>query len=516
MFHIVYKAQPDGLQDANTQHKPKFIAKKQQIIANKMDHSLSDNHTAPSTTMSKSSLYWFRRDLRLEDNHALQQALAAGHPVQCVFIFDTNILASLSSSDRRLGFIWHSLLEIRDLLRAAGGDLWCETGEPQAIIPRLAIQLDADTVYANEDYEPYARQRDQGIAAILSAQGKELRQCKDQVIFAKDELLTGGGKPFTVFTPYCNAWLKRLTPYHSQSREVPPLAGRLRAPAGVPAMPNLSELGFTQVEPCLLKPGMSGAAELLADFCQQRIQRYHEQRDYPAVKGVSYLSTHLRFGTVSIRQLVQFACFDGSEGAACWLKELIWREFYQQLLWHFPEVAEHSFKPQYRNLAYPNRQDWLESWQKGLSGYPLIDAAMRQLNQTGYMHNRLRMVAASFLVKDLLIDWRLGERYFAEKLLDFDLASNNGGWQWAASTGCDAQPYFRIFNPVAQSQKFDPAGRFIRRYLPELAQLDDQAIHAPWLAKQLPDGFALGRDYPLPIVDHAVQRQQALALFGRQ
>jgi deoxyribodipyrimidine photo-lyase len=200
----------------------------------------------------------------------------------------------------------------------------------------------------------------------------------------------------------------------------------------------------------------------------------------------------------------------------CWLKELIWREFYQQLLWHFPEVAEHSFKTQYRDLAYPNRQDWLESWQKGLSGYPLIDAAMRQLNQTGYMHNRLRMVVASFLVKDLLIDWRLGERYFAEKLLDFDLASNNGGWQWAASTGCDAQPYFRIFNPVAQSQKFDSAGRFIRRYVPELAQLDDQAIHAPWQAKQLPEGFVLGRDYPRPIVDHAVQRQQALALFGKQ
>ncbi len=481
-----------------------------------MDHTLSDNQTKKNPPASNAVLYWLRRDLRLEDNHALRQALASGQPVQCVFVFDSNILNTLPPTDRRLGFIWQSLREIQDTLRAAGGDLWCETGPAEDIIPRLAAQLGADAVYANEDYEPYARRRDTMVAQTLATMGKTFHAYKDQVIFARDELLTASGKPFTVFTPYCNAWLKKLSPQHSQALTVPSLTGRLRSPAGTPAMPSLEELGFAQTEPCLLAAGASGAKELFADFCQQRIQRYHQQRDYPGVKGVSYLSTHLRFGTISIRQLVQFANFDGGEGAMCWLKELIWREFYQQLLWHFPDAATHSFKPQYRDLPFPNRLDWLESWQKGLSGYPLIDAAMRQLNQTGYMHNRLRMIAASFLVKDLLIDWRLGERYFAEKLLDFDLASNNGGWQWAASTGCDAQPYFRIFNPVTQSQKFDPDGRFIRRYVPELAALNDQAIHAPWQAKALPEGFKLGRDYPLPIVDHAEQRQLALALFGKQ
>jgi len=253
---------------------------------------------------------------------------------------------------------------------------------------------------------------------------------------------------------------------------------------------------------------------LLQRFAR-KLPHYKTLRDYPGEAGVSGLSVHLRFGTISIREAVTLALSQQNEGAECWLNELIWREFYQQLLWHFPNVAGESFKPEYRQLQFPGETAWFEAWCEGRTGYPIVDAAMRQLNQTGYMHNRLRMIVASFLVKDLLIDWRRGEAYFAAKLMDFDLAANNGGWQWAASTGCDAQPYFRIFNPVTQSEKFDPEGRFIRRYLPELAALDNKAIHAPWQAKQLPAGFRLGTDYPVPIVDHAVQRERALQLFGK-
>jgi deoxyribodipyrimidine photo-lyase len=266
-----------------------------------------------------------------------------------------------------------------------------------------------------------------------------------------------------------------------------------------------------------VQSGEAGAERVFADF-QSRIERYHETRDFPAVKGVSYLSVHLRFGTLSIRQLASYAHHEGSAGATAWLSELIWRDFYQQLLHHRPDVVEHAYKPEYDALPFPNDPNLFAAWCEGRTGYPLVDAAMRQLNHSGYMHNRLRMVAASFLVKDLLVDWRWGEGYFAEKLIDYDLAANNGGWQWAASTGCDAQPYFRIFNPVSQSQRFDPDGRFIRRYVPELAELDASAIHAPWLV--LPEALAaagvrLGEDYPPPVVDHAAQRQLALALFKR-
>ncbi|MDF0606489.1 DNA photolyase family protein [Neisseriaceae bacterium TC5R-5] len=464
--------------------------------------------------MSSVSLCWLRRDLRLQDNTALCRALQSGGLVQCVFVFDTRILSELASDDRRLAFIWLALQQLQAELTALGGSLWVLQGDPVAVIPALARQLSAGEVYANRDYEPYARGRDEQVSQGLVEEGRRLLLFKDQVIFEQDELLTAAGKPYTVFTPYCKTWLRMVTPAHTACWEAV-CRGRLRVGAA-PALPSLAELGFAeaQVDVGKMPIGSVGAQQLLVDF-QHRMPRYHLQRDYPAVKGVSYLSTHLRFGTVSIRQLVGLALADGGEGAICWLKELIWREFYQQLLWHFPQVVEQSFKPQYVDLAFPNDPVYLQCWQQGKTGYPIIDAAMRQLNQTGYMHNRLRMVVASFLVKDLLVDWRLGERYFAQQLLDFDLAANNGGWQWAASTGCDAQPYFRIFNPLSQSQRFDPKGKFLRRYLPELAELDNKAIHAPCLAKQLPAGFSLGRDYPWPIVDHAQQREKALALFAR-
>jgi deoxyribodipyrimidine photo-lyase len=343
------------------------------------------------------------------------------------------------------------------------------------------------------------------------------------VIFERDELLTQAGRPYSVFTPYRNTWLKALKPIHLQSHAIDPHAGALAAPSAraIDRIPSLESMGFrrTDLESRGVVAGMHGGSARFADF-RERIDRYRDARDYPAARGPSYLSVHLRFGTVSIRELAAYAHLRSLEkdgdGAATWLSELIWRDFYAQILWHNPRVVAHAFKPEYDALRFADDPAMYAAWREGRTGYPIVDAAMRQINASGYMHNRLRMIAASFLVKDLLVDWRHGERYFAETLLDYDLASNNGGWQWAASTGCDAQPYFRIFNPVTQSERFDPAGNFIRRHVPELAPLDAKEIHAPWRvppAIQRAKGVVIGRDYPAPVVDHAAARERALALF---
>jgi deoxyribodipyrimidine photo-lyase len=472
------------------------------------------------------ALVWFRRDLRDFDHAALHAALADARGVYCAFVFDREILDRLpDAEDRRVEFIRGSVVELDAALRARGAGLIVAHAPARHALPGLAKALGVDAVYAGRDYEPAAIERDEAVAAALAAQGIALRTVKDHLIFERDEVLTQGGRPFGVFTPYRNAWLRRLAPEHLRPREIAPSPGQLLAPppefdGGVPP---LAALGFrpTNLSTLGVVPGMSGGAALFRDF-RARIDRYRDARDYPAAKGPSYLSVHLRFGTVSIRELVAYAHARSLEpegtGAATWLSELVWREFYAQILWHHPHVVHGAFRREYDALAFPDDPARLAAWQEGRTGYPIVDAAMRQLNATGYMHNRLRMVAASFLVKDLLVDWKLGERYFADRLIDFDLASNNGGWQWAASTGCDAQPYFRIFNPVTQSERFDAAGRFIRRYVPELAALDDSQIHAPWRvpdAAQKALGVVIGRDYPGPIVDHALARAQALALYER-
>jgi len=465
-----------------------------------------------------SSLCWFRRDLRAHDHAALYAALKASRRVRCVFAFDTEILERLPARrDRRVEFIRESVGELDGALRALGGGLTVLHGPARAEIPRVAARLGAEAVYANHDYEPAAVERDRAVAAALAQSGIAFHTRKDQVIFEKDEVMTGGGTPFTVFTPYKNAWLKKLDAFYLKPYPVERYRSAL-APATC-TLPTLEQLGFaeTNLRELDLPPGVTGARRLFAAF-RRRMGRYHERRDFPALKGPSYLSVHLRFGTISVREAARAALAAGNRGAETWLSELIWRDFYQMILHHHPHVVEQSFRREYRALRYPGQDEHYRAWCEGRTGYPLVDAAMRQLNRTGYMHNRLRMVAASFLVKDLLVDWRRGERYFADNLNDYDLAANNGGWQWAASTGCDAQPYFRIFNPVTQSQKFDPQGAFIRKYLPELAGCDARAIHAPWLMDaqaQKEAGVVIGRDYPAPVVDHDAQRKRALELYGR-
>ena len=486
------------------------------------------------------ALVWFRRDLRTTDHAALYHALKHCERVWCLFVFDTTILQPLvdtwqarhpgaPAQDRRVEFILASLRELDDALREQGGGLIVLYGDPTDLVPKLADELHVDAVFANHDYEPAAIERDETVRERLAEAGRACLTFKDQVIFERAELLTGQNKPFTVFTPYKNAWLKQLTNFYLKPYPVETYANHLAAlpPQLNRQLPTLEQLGFApgNLAELDLPTGMSGAQRLLDDFVT-RIASYAERRDFPAARGPSYLSVHLRFGTVSIRTLArlphEISLQPDGLGAATWLSELIWRDFYFMILSHHPRLASGaSFKQEYDALRWeqgPAADAAFAAWCEGRTGYPLIDAAMLQLNRTGYMHNRLRMVTASFLVKDLGIDWRRGERYFADQLNDYDFAANNGGWQWAASTGCDAQPYFRIFNPITQSEKFDADGRFIKRYLPQLVKLPAKCIHAPWLAgaqKLAAFGVVLGEDYPAPIVDHAQARARTLARFGK-
>ena len=481
----------------------------------------------------QNGLMWFRRDLRAEDNAALSQALKSCEQVFCVFIFDTQILNGLPRADRRVEFIRESLVDLAQQLHALGSDhgidhtgLIVQHADSEKAVSALAKALNINAVFINHDDEPQALARDAAVLAKLSDAHIALHSFKDQVVLERREVLTLAGKPYTVFTPYKNAWLKKI---NDADLAPQPVKANASALATIPRqhrgnVPSLADLGFeaTNLSELQIPTGTAGGSQLLKEFLQ-RISHYKETRDFPAVKGPSYLGVHLRFGTVSIRNLASLglkAQRAGNEGAATWLSELIWRDFYAQILSNFPHVAVSAFKPDYEAIQWEDgalARDHFQAWCEGQTGFPLVDAAMAQINQTGYMHNRLRMVTASFLVKDLGIDWRWGERYFAEKLNDFDLSSNNGGWQWAASSGCDAQPYFRIFNPTSQSEKFDADGKFIRRYLPVLAQLSAKAIHNPSLASRMElaaAGVELGGNYPQPIVQHDAARALTLQRYA--
>jgi deoxyribodipyrimidine photo-lyase len=423
---------------------------------------------------------WFRRDLRLHDNAALYHALRSGHPVLPVFIFDRNILDKLENkTDRRVEFIHLALQQMQAQLVSLGSSLEVYHGNPPEVFQTLLSTYTIEKVFTNHDYEPYAQERDDAVAALLSASGAQLLTFKDQVIFEKDEVVKDDGLPYTVFTPYSRRWRARLSDFYLQSYPTEKYyANFLQRP--LQPIPPLAQIGFRAA-------GLSFPAQNVSDAL---IAKYGEQRDYPAIAGTSRLSVHLRFGTVSIRELVRRSLPIGHT----FVNELIWRDFYHAILWHFPRVGRGAaFRPEYENIEWRNNKAEFEKWCAGQTGYPIVDAGMRELNATGFMHNRVRMIVASFLTKHLLTDWRWGEAYFAEKLLDFDLAANNGGWQWAAGSGCDAAPYFRVFNPALQTEKFDKSLQYIRRWVPEL------------------DSFG----YALPVVEHKVARERCLAAYSK-
>ena len=425
------------------------------------------------------SLFWFRRDLRLEDNAGLYHALKSDHPVLPFFLFDRTILDQLENRmDRRVEFIYTTLLEIQEKLRQHGAALEVLYGHPAESFGQILAEFDLTAVYTNTDYEPYATERDQVIRTLLERKGVPFHTFKDQVILEKNEVLKDDGSPYTIFTPYSRKWRSLLGDFYLKSYPVRQYSRNFYQWKGK-AIPSLASMGFKATgepfPPATVKPGL--------------LKKYKEQRDYPGIQGTSRLGLHLRFGTISIRILARKA----TDESDTYLNELIWRDFYHMILWHFPRVGRGlAFKPAYDLIKWRNNEKEFEKWCAGNTGYPLVDAGMRELNTTGFMHNRVRMVVASFLAKHLLIDWRWGEAYFAAKLLDFDLAANNGGWQWAAGSGCDAAPYFRVFNPTLQAKKFDPDGSYIRRWVPE------------W------EGVA----YPPPMVEHEHARKRALEAYS--
>jgi len=418
----------------------------------------------------KVSIVWFRRDLRLEDNTALATALAEKENVLPLFIFDEDILNELPEDDARVNFIYNQLEAMNSHLRANGSSLLVVKGKVEKVWNKLSDAYDIDTVYVNKDYEPYALERDQKIESILTQKGIQFKKYKDQVIHEECEVMKADGTPYTVFTPYKNKWLEV---YKTQPL-APPISFTSFHSKKYP-FPEMESLG---IKPSTIK---------VRDFTLKDVNSYAETRNFPSLDSTSYLSPHLRFGTISVRQII--AQLD--KKAATFLSELIWREFFMQILFHFPQVVTNNFRAKYNGIAWRNDEDEFEKWCKGETGYPMVDAGMRQLNETGYMHNRVRMVTASFLCKHLLIDWRKGEAYFAKKLLDFELSSNNGNWQWAAGTGCDAAPYFRVFNPSEQLKKFDKDEKYVRRWLPEYGT----------------------KNYPEPIVEHKMARERALETY---
>ena len=424
------------------------------------------------------ALFWHRRDLRIDDNKGLFEALKQNEIVHPIFIFDKSILDKLPNNDQRILFIYQEIESLKKSYQNLGSDLWVYYGEPSEIIPKIAQELNCSSVYFNNDYEPYALQRDQEIQVSLNKIKIEFIGKKDHVIFEKNEVLKDDGKPYTIFTPYSRKWKANLKEEDLREYSIEKYSGNLVQKQQGEASITLEEMGFE--------------SKVLHDFPNriaknEILKNYHISRNFPAVKGTSKLSLHLRFGTISIRKLALIA----REQNETYLNELIWRDFYQMIIFHFPKSAENSFKAQYDKIIWEKNEVHFDSWCTGKTGYPIVDAGMRELNATGFMHNRVRMVVASFLTKHLLLDWRLGAAYFAEKLLDFELASNTGGWQWAAGCGCDAAPYFRVFNPQAQQEKFDKSFEYIKKWIPEYGT----------------------SSYPEPIIEHKFARERILHRF---
>jgi len=424
-------------------------------------------------------IFWFRRDLRLEDNAGLFYALKENKQVLPVFIFDSNILDKLSDkSDKRVDFIHAAISNLNNQLQKLGSSLQVYTGSPNAVFKKICNEYNITSVYLNHDYEPDTIKRDDEIKTFLTSKKIVFKTYKDQCVFEKNEVTKDDGLPYTIFTPYSVKWKKKLNAFYQKSYPTH-LYFKNFQKSSPSKIPSLQDIGFIKTDVQFSLPIID---ELI-------ISKYTEQRDYPSIKGTTQLSVHLRFGTISIRKLAQVA----GKLNQTWLNELIWRDFYMMILFHFPHVTEGAFKPKYNYIQWRNNENEFYAWCKGETGYPIVDAGMHELNTTGFMHNRVRMIVASFLVKHLLIDWRWGEAYFAQKLLDFDLSANNGGWQWAASSGCDAAPYFRVFNPYEQTKKFDPKLQYIKKWLPDYDELT----------------------YITPIVEHKFARERVLSVYKK-
>lgn len=428
---------------------------------------------------SNTNLFWHRRDLRIEDNSGLFKALTSEHKIQAVFIFDSNILNLLSDKeDARITFIYREISRLKAEYQSLGADLLVLYGDSIEIIPQLALEMGADAVFTNRDYEPKAVLRDTRINELLATHKIKFIGAKDHVIFEKDEITKGDGSPYTIYTPYANKWREKFKDQAYSPFQTENYFHHLAPINSTQQLLSLEEMGFKENKKIDFPP-LTIPTEIL--------QNYHETRDYPSIKGTSKLSIHLRFGTISIRKLVQVA----STKNPVYLNELIWRDFYQMIIHHFPQSVNEAFKVKYERIEWEHNEIHFNAWCEGKTGYPLVDAGMRELNNTGFMHNRVRMVVASFLCKHLLLDWKWGAAYFAEKLLDYEEASNIGGWQWAAGCGCDAAPYFRVFNPTLQQQKFDPKFNYIKKWVPEFGTIA----------------------YPEPIIEHTFARDRVIIRY---
>lgn len=467
--------------------------------------------------MKVKNLCWIRRDLRLHDHHALSAALANGS-TYLVFVFDEKILSKLPNiADRRMTFIMDSLKEIELNLNTHGSSIKICYGDPKIEIPKICDELSINTLYINRDYEPSAKARDEAIIKTLAKKNIDVQAFKDHVFYEKHEVLTGQREIYKVFTPYKNKWLETFRGHDSVVANYKCNLKNLAPYQNIESVLKkdwYKVIGFLPAE-SLLAGGTKEAMKRLNHF-KKYISNYKEARNIPALNQTSNLSPYIRMGNLSIRDMIRLSLEKKNVGYETWLSEIIWRDFYQVILDVYPKVENHCFKSNYDKIVWSGSKKNFQLWCEGNTGYPIVDAAMRCLNATGLMHNRLRMVVASFLTKTLLVDWRLGERYFAEKLLDYDMAANNGGWQWSASTGVDAQPYFRIFNPYNQSEKFDSAGIFIREWCPELKYFSNKLIHYPHesdLVDQIEAKCFIGKDYPHPIVAYKEQKEKALAMF---